>query len=180
MHVFGDTAHRRRPQSGATTCACPTCGPDPRIPEWRFTDPRRPGVSSSPPSPTTALTRQTRPRIGYGADRHSSTSLTEQSTDAHPRTRIAATSTPRDHSPGCLALSNQVSQGLDKPFHTVISARHRYRGERRGTRWYSARRVGTAANRWDGLARAMHARCTPTGKPCAGERTSWTPGSVSS
>jgi hypothetical protein len=45
-----------RTQSGATSCGSPTCGLNPRIPEWRFTDPRRSGASSSPrSSPTTFL-----------------------------------------------------------------------------------------------------------------------------
>jgi hypothetical protein len=54
----------RRIKSGATACAQPTCGPDPRTSAWRSADPRRsdavlayPGPATTRPASTTGNTR---------------------------------------------------------------------------------------------------------------------------
>jgi hypothetical protein len=43
----------RRIKSGATACAQPTCGPDPRTSEWRSADPRRSDAVLANLSPAT-------------------------------------------------------------------------------------------------------------------------------
>src|SRR5512132_4129060 len=44
----------RRIKSGATACAQPTCGPDPRTSEWRSADPRRSDAVLANPRPATS------------------------------------------------------------------------------------------------------------------------------
>jgi Transposase, Mutator family len=50
----------RRNKSGATACAEPTCGPDPRTSEWRSADPRRSDAVLANPCPATATEQHTR------------------------------------------------------------------------------------------------------------------------
>src|SRR5512132_2979612 len=54
----------RRIKSGATACAEPTCGPDPRTSEWRSADPRRSDAVLAYPGPAT-----TRPATPTGNTR---------------------------------------------------------------------------------------------------------------